>query len=145
MLELAEESVTLAPLAVTLPFWLWLFPTVRVPKLIDPGVTPSVPVEVVAVPERETATLGSDAFELRVRVALSVPAAVGANFTDKFALLPAPKTYGKDNPLTLKLVLLTAAAEMVRLDPPEFERVSACVLLVPTRMLPRFMLDGELR
>ena len=42
-------------------------------------------------------------------------------------------------------MLLTAAAEMVRLDPPEFERVSACVLLVPTRMLPRFMLDGELR
>jgi len=55
---------------------------------MDPGVTPSV-FEVVAAPERETATEGSDAFELMVRVALSVPATVGTNFTDKFALPPA--------------------------------------------------------
>src|SRR6201988_772753 len=89
LLELAEETVTLAPLAVMLPCWLWLLPMVRVPKLMDPGVTPRVAVEVVAVPEREMATEESDAFELMVRVALSVPAAVGANFTDKLALFPA--------------------------------------------------------
>jgi hypothetical protein len=89
LLELAEERVTLAPLAVMLPVWLWLLPMVRVPKLIDAGVTPSVLVEVIAVPERETATEGLDPFELMVRVAPSVPATVGENFTDKFALLPA--------------------------------------------------------
>jgi len=89
LLELAEETVTLAPLAVMLPFWLWLLPMVMEPKLMDPGVTPKVPGEVVAVPEREMATEESDALELKVRVALSVPAVVGANCTDKFALLPA--------------------------------------------------------
>jgi len=91
LLELAEETVTLVPPAVMLPFWLWLLPTVMVPKLMDPGVTPKAPVEVVAVAEREMATEESDAFELRLRVALSVPAVVGANFTDKFAVLPAAK------------------------------------------------------
>ena len=40
---------------------------------------------------------------------------------------------------------LTVAAEMVRLDPPEFVRVSACVWLLPTGTLPRFMLEGALR
>jgi len=89
MLELAEERVTLAPIAVTLPVWLWLPPSVRVPKPMDPGVTPSVPVEFVAVPERETATEGLDAVELMVRMALSLPATAGANLTDKFALTPA--------------------------------------------------------
>ena len=58
---------------------------------MDPGVNPSVPVAVVPVPDRATTTEGLDAFELRVRVALFVPAMVGANFTDKLALPPAGK------------------------------------------------------
>jgi len=40
------------------------------------------------VPDRVTATEGSDAFELRLRVPVAVPAAVGANTTDKLALAP---------------------------------------------------------
>ena len=40
---------------------------------------------------------------------------------------------------------LTVAAEMVRLDPPEFDRVSACVWLLPSRTFPRFMLEGAPR
>ena len=40
---------------------------------------------------------------------------------------------------------LIVDAEIVRLEPPEFDSVSACVLLVPITMLPRFMLDGALR
>jgi len=37
------------------------------------------------------------------------------------------------------------AWDIVRLDPPELERVSAFVWLPPTVVLPRFMLDGALR
>ena len=46
-------------------------------------------VEVVAVPESVTAMDGSEALELMLRVAVSVPATVGANFTNKLALAPA--------------------------------------------------------
>ena len=91
MLELTEDKVTLPPLAVTYPFWLWAVPMVTMPKLMDPGVTPSVPLEVVALPVRDTATEGSEAFERRVTVAVSVPAAVGAKVTDRLAPPPAAR------------------------------------------------------
>lgn len=39
----------------------------------------------------------------------------------------------------------TVTAEIVRLDPPVFDTVSACVWLLPTGMLPRFILEGALR
>jgi hypothetical protein len=91
LLELAEDKVTLPPLAVMLPLWIWVVPTVTVPKLMDPGVTPSVPLEFVALPVRYTATEGSEALEARVRVALSVPAAVGAKVIHRPALLSAAR------------------------------------------------------
>jgi hypothetical protein len=91
LLELAEERVTLPPLAVTLPLVLWLLPIVTELKLIEPGVTPMAPLEFVPVPERATVTTGSDAFELRERVALAVPATVGEKTTDKLTLLPAAR------------------------------------------------------
>lgn len=59
------------------------------PKLIDTGEIPIVDVELVAVAESVTATEGSDALELIVRIAVSDPATVGANITDKVALAPA--------------------------------------------------------
>src|SRR5437667_3306668 len=58
LLELADERVTLPPLAVRLPFWGLVVPTVTVPKLIETGVSASVPVAVVALPDRATATDG---------------------------------------------------------------------------------------
>lgn len=39
----------------------------------------------------------------------------------------------------------TVAAEIIRLDPPVFVTVSAFVWLLPTGMLPRFILEGALR
>ena len=89
LLELTEETVTLPPLAVIFPLWLWAVPMVTVPKFIDPGVNPSVPLEVVALPVRDTATEGLEASELSVTLAVSVPAAVGAKITDRLALPPA--------------------------------------------------------
>ena len=88
--ELADERVTLPPVAVRLPVWGLVVPTVTVPKLIETGVSASVPA-VVAVPDRATGTEGLDASELRVRVAAAAPVTVGANTTDKLALAPAAR------------------------------------------------------
>jgi hypothetical protein len=62
---------------------------VTLPKLMDAGVTPTVPLEVVPLPVRETLTDGSDAFEVKESVALSVPAVEGAKVTYTLALAPA--------------------------------------------------------
>ena len=97
------------------------------------------------VPERATATEGSDALELNERVALADPAAVGAKTTDKLAFVPAAKVYGKDRPLTLKPAPFTLAVEIVRLDGPEFDRVRVCVWVLPTSTLPTFRLEGTLK
>ena len=48
-----------------------------------------MPLVVVAVPLRATATDGSDAFEVIARLAVSVPDLVGENVTDRVALEPA--------------------------------------------------------
>lgn len=64
------------------------------PKLIDPGVTPRVPVVVVVLPEpmRDAVTDGSDALDVSASVAVSVPDVVGAKVTDILALVPAAST-----------------------------------------------------
>lgn len=91
LLELVDDSVTLPPEAVTLPLSVWVVPIATLPKLIDAGVTASVPVVVVPLPPSETFTVGSDPFEVNVRVALSGPEVSGEKVTDKFALAPAAK------------------------------------------------------
>ena len=59
------------------------------PNFMEPGATLSMPLVVVAVPLRATATDGSDAFEVIARLAVSVPDLVGENVTDRVALEPA--------------------------------------------------------
>ena len=62
---------------------------VTLPKLTEEGFIPRVPTEVVPVPVSETATDGSEASELSMRVPLLVPLLAGANVTDMLTLLPA--------------------------------------------------------
>jgi hypothetical protein len=124
LLELAEDKTTLPPLAVTLPLRVCEFPMVTVPKLMAPGVTPSVPLVDVAVPVSDTVTAGSDAFDAIARLAAFVPEVVGANVTATFVLVPAASEYGSAIPLTVKPLPVTLAAEMVRFVPPVLETVS---------------------
>jgi len=112
---------------------------------MEPGVTLNVPVDVVALPVRDTPTDGSDALELSESVALAVPVVDGVNVTERLVLPPAAKVYGKISPLTLKPVPLTVALEMVRLDPPELDKLSSFVWLVPIVTVPRFMLEGAVK
>jgi len=81
----------LPPEAIRVPLWVWVVPIVTLPKLIEPGVTESVPLVVVPLPFKETFMLGSDPFELKVSVALSGPDVVGEKVTDRFALAPAAR------------------------------------------------------
>jgi hypothetical protein len=113
--------------------WVWLEPTVTFPKLTDPGETLRVPAAIgaVPVPDKAIATLGSEAFEARARVAVADPAALGANMTERFALWPAASMYGNVSPLTLKTEPVRVAEEIVRLDPPEFDTVSTCDWVAP--------------
>ena len=62
---------------------------VTLPKLIDPGLTPKVPVAVVPLPLRDTHTDGLEALELKESVTLSVPVADGEKVTDRLTLPPA--------------------------------------------------------
>ena len=117
---------------------------VTLPKFMEPGVTPNVPLVEVAEPLRATATDGSDAFEVIARLAVSVPEVVGENCTVRFALEPAAKEYGRVSPLTVKPGPVTLAAEMVRLWAPVLERVSTLLWLLPTAMLPKLTLPGAL-
>ena len=66
-----------------------MVPMLTLPKLIEAGVMPKVPLEVVPLPVRDTPTDGSDALELRESVALSVPVVDGLKVTDRLALPPA--------------------------------------------------------
>jgi hypothetical protein len=145
LLELVDDKTTLPPLAVTVPFWVWADPTVTLPKLIEPGVTPSVPLELVPLPVRDTPTDGSDALEASESVPFEVPAIEGEKITERFALAPGAKSYGKFKPLKVYPVPLTLAPEMVSIDPPVFETVTGFVWLLPTGTLPRFMLEGAVK
>ena len=94
------------------------------------------------MPERATPIEASEAFEISESIALADPATVGAKITDMLMLVPAASVYGKEMPLMLKPEPLMLAVEIVTLDPPEFDRVNACVWLLPTITLPRFMLEA---
>lgn len=142
---LAAESVRLdPPVFDSARVWVWLLPIVTVPRFMLVGDADKVPA-VTPVPLNDTFTVGLDAFELMANVEVHVPAAVGAKPTDKFTLAPAARVYGNAMPLTLKPEPLTLAAEIVRLDPPVFERVTDCVWLLPTVTVPRFKLEGAVR
>jgi hypothetical protein len=145
LLELLEDKVILPPLTVKLPDSVCVVPMVTLPKLMEPGVTPNVPLDVVPLPVRDTLTDGSDALELRESAALTGPVVDGVKVTERLVLLPAAKVYGKVRPLTLKPVPLTVAPEIVRLDPPELDTLSSFVWLLPIVMLPRFMLVGAVK
>lgn len=88
-----------------------------------PGVTPA--------PDSGTFRDGLDALDAIVMPPLTVPDDVGENATLKLTLWPALKVIGRLKPLGVKLDV-APTAEIVRLAPPEFVRVSANVWELPT-------------
>jgi hypothetical protein len=94
LFEVAEATVTLEPLALRVPVWLWLVPTTTLPKLIDPGATLSWP-GLVPVADSVTLTFAFEALDDRVSVPLAIPADFGANDTESVRLSFTARVWGR--------------------------------------------------
>jgi len=101
----------------------WTLPNARLVGFAAsaPGVTP--------VPESGMLKLGFEPVDVMLTLPLAAPLAVGEKSTVNDVLCPAVNVKGKDEdrPLIPNSVPLTVAAEIVRLDPPVFERVTVLV------------------
>ena len=75
-------------------------------------------------------------------VPLTVPAAVGANFTVNDVLWPAARVRGSAGPLNVMPAPLTVADERVALPVPLLVIVTDFVLLEPTVTVPKARLVG---
>lgn len=126
----ADEIVTEALLAVTVPFNAALEPTVTLPKFDVVGETDNCP-GVVPVPERAIPSGEFDASDTSDRFPLTLPAADGANFTVKVTLWLAASVVGKVSALTEYPAPLTLACERVTVAPPVFVTVSDLLLVLP--------------
>ena len=120
LFELAAVTVTLAPVAFSVPVPVPLVPTTTLPTAMVEGVTVSCPVAAVPVPDSGMVKVGFDAFEVIVTVPLKVFAVPGVNVTLKVVFAPAAKVTGVVIPLKLKPVPLIVAAEIVTVEPPVF-------------------------
>ncbi len=85
LLMLADATVTEPPLAVSVPLWVRLLPTVTLPKLIVPGFTASCP-GAMPVPLNGAVRFGLEPFELTASVPLADPPVVGVKVTLKVKL-----------------------------------------------------------
>jgi hypothetical protein len=104
----AAVTVTLAPLALTVPVAVPLDPTVTLPSGRVVGETLSCPTGLeTPVPDTGIVKVGFVAFEVIVRFPLAAPVAVGANETVNVALCPPLRVKGVVIPVTLNPVPLT--------------------------------------
>ena len=97
----APVTVTLAPLAVSIPDELPLVPTTTLPRSMVVGLTASCPTAAVPVPDRGMVRVGFEALDVMVRLPLATPADDGVNETLKVALCPAVRVTGAVIPLKL--------------------------------------------
>jgi hypothetical protein len=128
----AEETTTLAPVAVSVPVWDPLFPTVTLPRAMVDGLTLSCPEEdPTADPLKLTFKLGFDAFDVIETLPVKFPEDCGANLTVNDVVCPGLRVIGVLAPETLNPVPVVAMSEMVAFDPPVFCTVSVCVCVLP--------------
>jgi hypothetical protein len=131
-LAAAAEMVRLEPPElVRVSDKLELLPTWTLPNARLVGFAVSVP-GVTPVPESGMLRLGFEPLEVMVTLPLAAPLVVGANEIVNVVLWPAVNVRGRVSPLKLNPAPLAAAAEMVRLEPPELFRVSVSDFEVPT-------------
>ena len=86
--------------------------------------------------------LGFAPVEVMLTLPLAAPLAGGEKSTVKDVLWPAVNVKGKGSPLKLNPAPLAAAAEMVRLVPPELVSVPLSDFEVPSWMFPKLKLVG---
>ena len=85
LLTAAEDSVTLDPMALSVPAWVLLVPTVTLPKSVDVGVTANWPCA-IPVPTRDIVIVEFEALEPMEMLPLALPPDWGANVVPKVTL-----------------------------------------------------------
>jgi hypothetical protein len=141
-LVLAAEIVRLVPpVLVRVPLNDFDVPSCTFPNPKLVGFAVNAPCA-TPVPVRGIVKLELDPLEVILTAPLAAPGVVGEKRTANDVLWPALNVKGKVSPLRLYPLPLAAAAETVRLAPPELVRVTDCVWFVPTWTLPKFTLLG---
>src|SRR6266550_4227427 len=126
------QMVTAAPpVLVSVSERLALLPTWTLLKGRLVGLAESVP-GVWPVPVTGIFRVGLAPLDVIVTLPLAAPGAVAVNCKLNVVLWPAVRVRGKVSPLSVKPVPVAAAAEIVRLDPPELVSVSVRVFELPT-------------
>lgn len=140
---LTEDTVTLAPVALSVPVCVPLVPTVTFPTPMVAGLTLSCPGFgcVVPAPLNAMVRLGLEASLARARLPLAL-ADVGVKTTLKVVLCAGARINGRSKPVALKSLPVKFACVMVRLLPPVLVSVSVALWLVPICTLPKLMLVG---
>jgi len=138
---LTAETVTLAvPEFVSVIVCDPLLPTAILPKLTVVGLADSCPC--TPVPLRAIVAGDPGALLEIETLPLTLPLAVGANFTVNVEFCPVLIVRGVVTPLTLYPVPETLTAETVRLAVPELVSVIVWDPLLPTVTLPKATLVG---
>lgn len=117
-----EEIVTLDPLALIVPDWVDVLPTVTVPKLAAVGASVNWPFA-VPDPDRPITRLGFEALEAIEMLPVTPPAAVGENEAANDRLCPGFSVAGRVNPLIENPAPVTLACDKLTLEPPELVTV----------------------
>jgi hypothetical protein len=105
-------------------------------------VTALPPADWTPVPDRSIVT--GELLTLLVMVTLpeTPPAAAGANVTFKMALWPGFRRLPAEIPVASKPGPEMLVFEIVIVDPPEFVKVTAKMLLLPTLTVPKFKVEA---
>ena len=141
-LTLACETVTaVPPLFVRVTVADWVVPVVTLPNASLVGFSETVP-GVTPVPESDMVSVGFDAFDVIVTVPLALPAACGANVTEKVVLCEGFSVSGVVMPLSVNPVPLIDACETLTAVPPVLVRVTVADCVVPVVTLANASLFG---
>jgi hypothetical protein len=128
---LADEIVTLDPVAERLAVSVLMLPTFTLPKFKVLALEVSFPPE-TPVPESAIVSEEFEAFEFTVIPPLELPPAFGVKTTLNVTLSPLFKVIGRLSPLRLNPVPLTFACEIISAEVPLLVKVSYFVCLLPT-------------
>jgi hypothetical protein len=145
LLVVAAETVTLLPLAVSVPVAVPLDPSTTLPTATVLGEIVKVPTVAVAVPVPVSVAVVSAVCASLVTVSIVDwdPAVVGLKVTVNEALFPAAIVCGRESPPTVKVELPVVAAETVT-PLPFAVSVPVAVPLDPSTTLPTAIVLGEI-
>jgi hypothetical protein len=132
--------VTLDPVALSVIGRVLVVPTVTLLKFVLLGDSANCP-EAAPVPDNDIVS-EFDAVDITEMLPDALPPVVGAKTAPKVKLCPGARVIGKLNPLTLKAAPAGRTWETVRLELPEFVKVSGRVSLFPGGTLPNLTLAG---